>query len=139
MKGDHSMATRETNAFSEREVDGVVILTVNKGLKGEGENVLRDRLAVLVREHRANILIDLKLLPFIDSTELGRLIRAHNAVRLAGGRVHVCNLSERVMELMKLTRLDSVLDLYHTEEQALTLMKTQETAGAPSTASLKAP
>ena len=113
----------ETNSFSEREVDGVIILTVNKGLKGEGENALRNRLETLVRERRANILIDLKLHPYIDSTELGRLIRAHNVVRQAGGRVRVCNLSERVMDLMKLTRLDTVLDLYRTEEEALAAMK----------------
>ena len=112
-----------TNAFSEREVDGVIILKVNGGLKGEGENALRDRLAVLVRERRVHILIDLKQLPYIDSTELGRLIRAHNAVRQAGGRVRLCNLSERVMDLMKLTRLDTVLDLYGTEEEALAAMK----------------
>ncbi len=132
------MGTPETNAFSEREVDGVIILTVNKGLKGEGENVLRDRLEVLVREHRAHILIDLKLLPYIDSTELGRLIRAHNAVRQVGGRVRVCNLSSRIMELMRLTRLHTVLDLYHTEEEALAAMKRQEPADAPAAPSLNA-
>jgi anti-anti-sigma factor len=113
----------ETNAFSEREVDGVIILVVNRGLKGEGEYALRERLEVLVRERRVHILINLKQLPYIDSSELGRLIRAHNAVRQAGGRVRLCHLSQRVMDLMKLTHLDTVLDIYGTEEEALAAMK----------------
>ena len=40
-------------------------------------------------------------------------------MRQAGGRVRLCNLSEKVRTLMKMTRLDTVLDLYATEEEAL--------------------
>lgn len=103
----------------ERHVDGVVILSVARALKGEGETVLKNRLDELVRQGFLHILIDLKELPNVDSTELGRLIRCHLSVRQAGGRVRLCNLSEKVMSLMQLTRLDTVLDLYATEEEAL--------------------
>ncbi len=105
--------------ISERKHNGVIILSVEKTLKGEGENALRQRLDALVRQGCLQILIDLKNLPYVDSTDLGRLIRSHLSVRQAGGRVRLCNLSERVMSLMKMTRLDTVLELYHTEEEAL--------------------
>src|SRR5262245_29082161 len=110
-------------AFRERVIDGVVVLSVAQGLKGEGEEVLRKRLEILVRQGHERILIDLKDVPYLDSSELGRLIRCHISVRHAGGRVRLCNLSEKVRALMKLTRLDTVLDLYGTEEEALATLR----------------
>jgi anti-sigma B factor antagonist len=103
----------------ERRAEDVVILSVGRALKGEGEAILKNRLDELVREGILQILIDLKELPYVDSTELGRLIRCHLSVRQAGGRVRLCNLSPKIMSLMKLTRLDTVLELYGTEEEAL--------------------
>jgi anti-anti-sigma factor len=113
----------DSKLLSEREVEGIVIISVNQGLKGQCEMLLRERLDALTRQGRGQILIDLKLLPYLDSTDLGRVIRAHNAVRQAGGRVRLCNLSEKIMTLMNLTRLNTVLDLYSTEEEALAAMR----------------
>ncbi len=107
----------------ERFVDGVIVLSVVQALKGEGEWKLRERLDELVRQGHLEILIDLRNVPHLDSTELGRLIRAHLSVRQAGGRVRLCNLSERVLTVMRMTRLDTVLDLYGTEEEALAALR----------------
>ncbi len=112
----------------ERVVDDVIILSPERGLKGELETLLKQRIDTLVQEGRLDILIDLKLMPRIDSSELGRLIRSHISARQAGGKVRICNLSERVMTLMKITRLDRVLDLYGTEEAALSSIRQQREA-----------
>ncbi len=106
-------------SFRERNVDGVTILTVERVLKGTLEALLKERLDGLVREGRLQIVIDLAHVPYLDSSEIGRIIRAHLSVRQAGGRVRLCNLSERVLALMELTRLHTVLELYRTEEEAL--------------------
>ena len=103
----------------ERVVEGVVILCPERGMKGEVENELKERIDVLVREGRLEILIDLQHMPRVDSSELGRLIRSHISVRQAGGKVRLCNISEKVMMLLRMTRLDTVLDLHGTEEEAL--------------------
>lgn len=120
-----------TSIINERTVDGVVILAVERNLKGEGERSLRERIDELMRDGQRQILIDLKSLPNMDSTELGRLIRCHLAVRQAGGRVRLCNLSEKVRTLMKLTRLDTVLDLYDSEEEALLQIRHSLLSGRP--------
>ena len=122
--------TPATSIINERNVDGIVILSVQRNLKGEGETSLKDRLDELMLAGQRHILIDLKTLPNLDSTELGRLIRCHLAVRQAGGRVRLCNLSEKIRTLMQLTRLDTVLDLYETEEEALAQMR-QALSGTP--------
>ncbi len=117
----------------EKIVDGIVIISVERDLKGEGETTLRERLDGLVRRGHMNILINLGDIPRLDSAELGRLIRAHLSVRRAGGRIRLCNLPDRVMTLMKLTRMDTVLDIYKTEEQALAAVRRGDagTIGAP--------
>ena len=107
------------SVIREKNVDGVIVLSVELALKGTGEISLRERIDDLVRDGRRQILIDLRNVPNMDSTELGRLIRAHLSVRQAGGRVRVCNVSQRILSLLKITHLDTVLDLYSTEEQAL--------------------
>ena len=109
----------------ERSVNGVMILCPERGLKGRGEAVLRERLDRLVREGKLEILIDLQQMPFVDSTELGRLIRCHISVRNAGGRVRLCNLSPRVITLMKMSRLDTLLEIYDTEDEALAVIVQQ--------------
>jgi anti-sigma B factor antagonist len=120
-----------TSVIDERNVEGVVILSVQRNLKGEGETSLRERIDELMRNGQRQILIDLKSLPNMDSTELGRLIRCHLAVRQEGGRVRLCNLSEKIRTLMKLTRLDTVLDLYDSEEDALSQIRHASLSGTP--------
>jgi anti-sigma B factor antagonist len=124
------MPGHEGPAVREREVNGVIVLSVEKELKGEGESALRERLDGLVREGQLQILIDLRDVPYMDSTELGRLIRAHLSVRRAGGRVRLCNLSDKVMTVMKLTRLDTVLEIFGTEEEGLEAFHRPDPQGA---------
>jgi anti-sigma B factor antagonist len=106
-------------SFQERNVNGVTILTVERGLKGALELLLKDRIDDLVQIGRLQIVVDLKEVPYVDSSDIGRIIRAHQSVRQAGGRVRLCNLTERVLAVLKLMRLDTILDLYQNEEEAL--------------------
>src|SRR5438093_13663288 len=103
-----TIATSGSSIIKERIVDGVVILSLERGLKGLGEAALKERLDELVRVGHTQILIDLGGLPNVPSTELGRLIRCHLSVRQAGGRVRLCNLSEKVRMYMKLNLPDTV-------------------------------
>jgi anti-anti-sigma factor len=114
-----------TSVFHERIVEGVTIVYVERGLKGPCEATLRDRLDALVRQGHLDVLVNLQRMPYVDSAELGRLIRAHLSVRQAGGRVKLCGISDKVMSLLQLTRLDTVLDLYRTEEEALESLRKQ--------------
>lgn len=118
------MAERDDNTpvIREHRAGGVVVLSIERRLKGEGEVTLRDRIDGLVREGIREILIDLSDVPYMDSTEIGRLIRCHLSVRQAGGRVRLCNLSPRVTDLMKISRLDTVLDIFASEEAALAVI-----------------
>jgi anti-sigma B factor antagonist len=119
----------------ERKSGKVVILSIERTLKGDCEAALKERLDALVSHGNPDILIDLKACAYLDSAEIGRLIRCHLSVRKAGGRVRLCNLSPRILNLMKMTRLDTVMDLFGTEEQALSALdgefRTDSAVGGP--------
>ena len=112
--------------FQERNVGGITILTVERGLKGKLETLLKERVDELVMEGSIQIVVNLKQVPYIDSSDIGRLIRSHLSVRQAGGRVRLCNLSDRVLAVLKMMKLDTILDLYPTEELALASIHGQD-------------
>ncbi len=103
----------------ERHVGGVIILTVKSGLKGALEALLKIRVDGRVASGFLQIVVDLKHVPYIDSQDIGRIIRAHLPVRKAGGRARLCNLLDKVLSVMKMTRLDTVPDIYPTESEAV--------------------
>ena len=124
--------------FQERDIDGVTILTVERGLRGALATVLKERIDELVEEGRLYIVVNLKQVPQIDSRDIGRIIRAHLSVRQAGGRVRLCNLSERVLSALKMTRLDTVLDIHDTEREAIEGLMVEKGAGSATGDSLPA-
>ncbi len=85
-----------------------------------GQDIINPVLKELATEIKdRQILIDMTRLPYVDSTELGRLIRCHLAVRQAGGRVRLCCLSDRMMTLVRVMRLDTVFDIYPSVGEAI--------------------
>jgi anti-anti-sigma factor len=111
-----------SDVYSERTEAGVTILTVERELRGTLESHLKDRIDRLVSEGCLHIVIDLKKIAYMDSSDIGRIIRAHLSARRAGARVRLCNLSERVMSVMKISRLDTVLEIYDDETDAMAVI-----------------
>ncbi len=110
---------RSVSISQERVVDGVVVLTLRHDFLEAGERPLKDRIEMLVSAGRGRILLDLGLMPDVDSADLGRLIRAHLAVRRAGGRIHLYNVLPGVRSLLAMTRLDTVFDLHDSEAEGV--------------------
>ncbi len=110
----------------EREIDGVAVLSIERDLMPPDECPLRDRVDALVELGRLDVLIDLRHCPDMDSSDIGRLIRAHHSVRRAGGRVRLFGVETRVATLLEMTRLNTVLDVHPTEEAALAAVRGTE-------------
>jgi anti-sigma B factor antagonist len=111
------------SVVEERQVDGVAILAIERELLEPGECPLRDRIDALVDRDCLHILVDLRLVPDLDSSDIGRLIRAHHSVRRAGGRVRLYNVGSRVATLLEMTRLNTVFDIHPTEDAALAAVR----------------
>ena len=103
----------------EREREGVTIL----GLKGRvtvGEvTPVRDKIAALVAAGRPRIVLDLADVEYIDSTGLGNLVISFTQVKKAGGGLKLMRLNKRNVELLALTRLHTVFEVFADEVNAV--------------------
>jgi len=105
--------------IAEREREGVTIL----GLKGRvtvGEvSPVREKITALLASGRARIVLDLADVDYIDSTGLGNLVMSFTQVKKAGGALKLMHLNRRNVELLALTRLHTVFEVFADEVNAV--------------------
>jgi anti-sigma B factor antagonist len=66
---------------------------------------------------------------YIDSSGLGALVAAHLSAKNGGGSIRLCNLGEKFHEVLQLTKLLTVFDVYDTEAAAVSSFSTSLAAG----------
>jgi anti-anti-sigma factor len=71
--------------------------------------------------YQGKILLDLAEVEYLDSSGVGWLLRCHRRSREAGGRFVIYGVPELVLQVLRVLRLDTVLDLVETENDALAL------------------
>ena len=85
----------------------------------DGTTVFDNALQRLIKDGRLKLIIDLAEVPYIDSTALGIILRAHATVTRRGGTLKMLHLRGHVHELFELTRLLTVIDAFDSEPAAL--------------------
>ena len=103
-----------------RENEGVTILDLDGRLVvSESLNVLRETVNQLLREHKSKIAANLAGVDYIDSTGLGTLVICYTSLQKAGGSLKLFGLNRRNLELMLLTKLSTVFELFNDEQSAV--------------------
>jgi anti-sigma B factor antagonist len=103
-----------------REREGIAILDLNGRLiVGEPCTILRDKVTEEVAGGVTNIILDLKQVDFIDSTGLGSMVICYTTLQKAKGKLKLQNLNRRNIELLLLTKLSTVFELFNEEQQAV--------------------
>ena len=103
-----------------REVSGITILDLSgKITLGEAGAALRDALHVLIGQGSQKILLNLAYVTYIDSAGLGELTGAYTSMKNRDGQLKLLNLTKRVHDLMQITKLYTVFDVYDDEEEAI--------------------
>ena len=87
---------------------------------GEGSALLRKTIRYLLDEQRTKILLNLADVNYIDSSGIGELVSAFTAVKNRGGDMKLLHLTKKVHDLLQLTKLFTVFDVYSDEHTALT-------------------
>jgi anti-sigma B factor antagonist len=106
--------------IDERHVGDVTILQLaGRLVLADGEGPLRGRVSDLVRQGRPRLLLDLAGLTRIDSAGMGMLAATFVTVDRAGGSLKLLRPSERVRQLLKMTKLESMLEVFASEDEAL--------------------
>ena len=103
-----------------REREGVLLLDcAGRLLTGDPATALRDRLTQVLADGKKQIILNLEKVDFIDSTGLGALVICYTSAKKAGGGLKLLNLQEKAIELLVLTKLSSVFELFTDEQHAV--------------------
>ncbi len=107
-------------SLTERSKEGIVILDL-KGqiVAGEGADRLRDRMKALAEEGKVNAILNLAQVDYIDSSGLGALVMSFSALRKKDGSLKLLNLTRRNVELLVLTKLETVFEVFDDEQSAV--------------------
>lgn len=106
--------------ISEREREGIVVLDVaGRITAGEGAADLRERFRSMAAAGRNRVVLNLREVEYIDSTGLGVIVMGYTALRKSGGGLALEHLSERSIELLILTKLSTIFDVFDDEQQAV--------------------
>jgi anti-sigma B factor antagonist len=106
--------------ITERQVQGVAILDLEGNLiMGGGSTLLRDAIRRLIAEGKKNILLNFGGIKYVDSSGIGELVSGLVAISREEGHLKLSNLTERIEEVMTLSSLRSLFEIYSDESQAL--------------------
>ena len=106
--------------IQQREREGIAILDLRGRLVvGEATSNLREKIRELGESGLKNIIVNLQEVDYIDSTGLGGLVIGYTTLKKAGGALKVTNLSRRNIELLVLTKLSTVFEVFNDEQDAV--------------------
>lgn len=106
--------------IKERTVGDVTILDVaGKILIGEGAVHLREAVQKAVEANKRKLLFNLKDVTFIDSSGIGELVASYTAMTNRGGKLKLLNLPPKISDILMITQLITVFDVYDSEAEAV--------------------
>lgn len=103
-----------------REVEGIAVLDLKGRLTaGVYSETLRDTISGLSQRGKNNLILNMSQVDFVDSSGLGTLVLCFTTLQQQGGALKLENLSRRQLELMVLTKLTTVFDIFDSEQDAV--------------------
>jgi anti-sigma B factor antagonist len=111
-------------SISTRQLDGVTVLDLSGRITlGEGSVQLRDAIRDLISKGVKNILLNLGDVNYIDSSGLGELVSAFTTAKNQNADVKLLNLTKKVKDVLQVTKLYTVFDIYDDEASAIASFK----------------
>jgi anti-sigma B factor antagonist len=106
--------------IEERVVGDVTILDIKgKMTLGEGDELLKDKINSLVSQGQKKLVLNLEGVPYIDSAGLGEIVRTYTTVSRQGGKLKLLNLTKRIEDLLSITKLLTVFEVFDSEDEAV--------------------
>ena len=106
--------------ITERQTGGVTILDLEGNvIMGGGSAKLREAMSRLMASGKKNILLNFAGVKYMDSSGVGELLSGSTALTNEGGNLKLLNLPKKVEEVMTLSSILSMFEVYETEDQAL--------------------
>jgi anti-sigma B factor antagonist len=106
--------------LNDRAIGDVVVIDVSGRITiDDGADLFRDRVRSLLRDGHAKLILNFRSAPYIDSTALGEIVRSYTSATRRNGTLKLLNVTPRIHELLVVTKLLSVFDLFDDESEAV--------------------
>jgi len=102
-----------------RDKEGVKILDLDGKLTVGGASDLREKVNEQMAAGHLQQILNLKAVDYIDSTGLGTMVICFMSLQKAGGALKLVNLNRRNIELLLLTKLSTVFQIFNEEQEAI--------------------
>src|SRR2546421_12960001 len=110
--------------INQRQAGDVTILDLDGEVRiGDSSTALRSAIRNLVVGDNKKLFLNLKGVRYSDSSGIGELIANYTTVGRAGGQLKLLNLTDKVQDLLVITKLLTVFDVYEAEPEALSSFK----------------
>jgi len=106
--------------MSSRQVGDVTVVDANGRITlGEGASVFRDVFRDLAAKGNKKILVNLADVSYIDSSGIGEMVSSFTTVTNHGGQLKLLSLTKRVKDLLQITKLYTVFEVFEDEASAV--------------------
>jgi anti-sigma B factor antagonist len=110
--------------IASREVDGVTVLDLSGRITlGEGSVQVRDAIRGLIAKGSKCVLLNMGDVSYVDSSGLGELVSAYTTAKNQQAEVKLLSLTKKVHDLLQLTKLYTVFDIWDNEASAISSFK----------------
>ena len=104
----------------ERQAGDVTILDMDGKITiGEGSVAVRTAIRKLLEEGKKKILLNVAGVGYVDSSGIGELVSSYTTIQREGGQLKLLNLTQKMEDLLGITKLLTVFDTYDDEATAL--------------------
>jgi anti-sigma B factor antagonist len=110
--------------MTDHDVDGITVLDIDgRIVLGEESNSFRERVKQLLAAGKKKIVLNLANVTYIDSAGLGTLVATFHSARSQGAVLKLANLGSKFKEVLQVTKLMTVFDVYDSDTAAVQSFK----------------
>ncbi len=103
-----------------RNLDDTTILGLHGKITiGEGDVLLRKNIKQQIENGKKHLILDMKDVKYMDSSGVGELVSSFTTVKNAGGKLKLANLNNRIHDLLQLTALITVFEVFDSVDDAV--------------------
>ena len=121
-----------TMKIGTRQVNGITVIDISGRITlGEGDVLVRDMIGNLLAKGQKRLLLNLAEVSYIDSSGIGALVGAYTATRKQGGELQLLKITNRVRNLLQITKLYTVFVVSDEEDEAIRSLNLDSAAALP--------
>ena len=103
-----------------RDINDVRLIEISGKITiGSGDVKIRELITSSLDDGKSKILLDLSGVTAIDSSGIGEMVACYTTVTKRGGQLKLLKLSPKINDILQVTQLITVFDVYDTEDEAI--------------------